>query len=133
LLVEQTYITEYGRRRRRLGRADLDEVRRGLGIPTAADRGDWQRIRGLLETPAGESTFAIWLQPVELIAVDEERRFVVAVPAATASWTASRFGRSLASCAEGVGRKLRFASETEVQALSSADRRVQQPRQEAAG
>ena len=133
MTVEQVYITERGRRRRRLVRIDLDEVRRGLGIPTAADRGDWQRIRELLEVMVGESTFAFWLEPTELIAIDDECRLVVAVPTATASWTVKRFGRLLARCAEGVGRGLRFASEPEVHALGSAERRVQQPRQEVAG
>jgi DnaA N-terminal domain len=133
MTVEQVYITERGRRRRRLVRIDLDEVRRGLGIPTAADRRDWRRIRELLEEAVGESTFAIWLEPAEVIAVEDDRRLVVAVPAATASWTSKRFGRLLTRCAERVGRELRFASEPEVHALGGAEHRVQQPRQEVAG
>ena len=133
MTVEQVYITERGRRRRRLVRVDLDDVRRGLRIPTAADRGDWQRVRVLLEEAVGETTFAIWLEPTELIAIDDERRLVVAVPTATASWTVKRFGRLLARCAERVGRELRFASEPEVHALGRAERGVQQPRQEVAG
>ncbi len=76
-------------------RVDLDEVRRGLEIPTAADRRDWQQIRELLEATVGESTFEIWLEPVELIAVDGERRLVLAAPPATAAWTSRRFGRVL--------------------------------------
>jgi hypothetical protein len=115
--VEQSYVTDHGRRRRRLVRIDLDEVRRGLGIPTATDRSDWQRIRELLEETVGESTFAIWLEPVELIAVDGECRLVLAVPAATASWTTNRFGRLLANCSARVGRELRLADEPERIAL----------------
>jgi len=133
MTVEQVYTTDRGRRRRRQVRIDLDEVRRGLGIPTAADRGDWQQIRELLEEAVGESTFAIWLEPTELIAIDDERRLVIAVPTETASWTVKRFGRLLARCAERVGRELRFASEPDVHALGAAERRVQQPRQEVAG
>jgi len=133
MIVEQVYITERGRRRRRQVRIDFDEVRRRLGMPTAADRRDWEQIRELLAATVGESTFAIWLEPAELIAVDDGRRLVVAVPAATASWTRERFGRLLTSCAERVGRELRFASEPEVCALGGAERRVQQPRQEVAG
>jgi hypothetical protein len=133
MIVEQTYITERGRRGRRQVRVDLDEVRRGLGIPTSADRGDWQQIRELLEEAVGESTFAIWLEPAELIAVGGDRRLVVAVPAATASWTATRFGRLLTRCAERVGRELRFASEPEVHALGVTEHRVQQSTQEVAG
>jgi len=133
MIVEQTYVTERGRRRRRMVRVDLDEVRRGLGLATAQDRGDWQRIRELLEGTVGESKFAIWLEPVELIAVDGERRLVVAVPAAMAAWTTERFGRLLAGCADRAGRELRFASDPEVRALGGAERAVQQPRQEVAG
>jgi hypothetical protein len=133
MIVEQVYTTERGRRRRRQVRIDLDEVRRRLGMPSTADRRDWQQIRELLQATVGESTFAIWLEPAELIAVDDERRLVVAVPASTASWTRERFGRLLTRCAERVGRELRFASEPEVHALGGAERRVQQPRQEVAG
>jgi hypothetical protein len=133
VIVEQTYVSERGRRRRRMVRIDLDEVRRGLGTPTAADRLDWQRIRKLLQATVGESTFAIWLDPAELIAVDGQRQLVIAVPAVTASWAVERFGRLLARCADRVGRELRFATEPEVQALGDAGRRFQKPRQEAAG
>ena len=48
MMIEQTYITDRGRRRRRMVAVDLDAVRRGLGIPTA-DRCDWQWIRDLLK------------------------------------------------------------------------------------
>ena len=122
--VEQCYVTERGRRRPRFVRIDLDEVRRGLGIPTAADRSDWQRIRELLEETVGESTFAIWLEPVELIAVDSECRLVVAVPSVTAAWTAKRFGRLLANCSARVGRELRLAAESECIALGRGDGRL---------
>jgi hypothetical protein len=133
MIVEQVYTTERGRRRRRQVRIDLDEVRRRLGMPTTADRRDWQRICELLQQSVGESTFAIWLEPAELIAIDEDHWLVIAVPAATADWTAKRFGRLMTRCAERVGRELRFASEPEVHALGGAERRVQQPRQEVAG
>jgi hypothetical protein len=133
MIVEQVYTTERGRRRRRQVRIDLDEVRRRLGMPSTVDRGDWQQIRELLEATVGETTFAIWLEPAELIAVDDERRLVVSVPESTASWTRDRYGRLLTTCAERLGRELRFATEPEVHALGGAERRVQQPRQEVAG
>jgi hypothetical protein len=133
MIVEQKYTTERGRRRRRQVRVDLDDVRRRLVMPTAADHSDWRQIRELLEATVGESTFAIWLEPAELIAIDEERRLVVTVPAAMASWITTRFGRLLTSCAERAGREVRFASEPEVRALGGTERRVQQPRQEVAG
>jgi len=132
MLVEQAYITERGRRRRRLVRVDLDEVRRGLGIPTAADREHWRGTRELLQAAAGESTFEIWLEPIELIAVDGQHRLVVGVPAATAAWTSTRFGPLLERCAVRVGRGLRFASEPEAQAFGVTARPVQHARQEGA-
>ena len=33
ILIEETYVTAHGRKRRRAVRIDLDEVRRGLGLP----------------------------------------------------------------------------------------------------
>jgi hypothetical protein len=129
MMIEQTFITDRLRQRRRMVPVDLDAVRLGLGTPTAADRDDWQRIRQRLEGMVGESTFAIWLEPAELIAVDGDRRLVVAVPAATASWTTARFGRLMARCADRAGRELRFASEPEAHASGGAERGVQQPRQ----
>lgn len=117
MIIEQTYVSDRGRRRRRTVRVDLDAVRRGLVIPTAEDRRDWQQIRVLLEETVGESTFGVWLEPVELIAIDGDRRCVLAGPAATAGWTSERFGRVLAMCASRVEREVRFADEPERHAV----------------
>jgi hypothetical protein len=133
ILVEQTYVTDRGRRRRRPVRVDLDEVRRGLGRPTAKDRSDWQRIRVLLEQAVGESAFEIWIAPAELIAVDAEQRLVIAVPAVTAAWMTQRYGRVLGARAEHAGRELRIAADLEVRALAARERDIQERRQEVAG
>jgi hypothetical protein len=119
MMIEQTYITDRGRRRRRLVRIDLDAVRRGLGIPTAEDRRDWRRIGELLKTKVGESQFDIWLEPVELIAIDSARKLVLAVPPESAGWTRERFGRVLAACASSVTREVRFADEPERRAVGA--------------
>jgi DnaA-like protein len=119
MMIEQTYITDRGRRRRRMVPVDLVAVRRGLGIPTAEDRRDWQRIRDLLKAKVGESPFDIWLEPVRLIAIDSHRKLVLAVPPATAGWTRERFGRVLATCASSVGRDVRFADEPELRAVGA--------------
>ncbi len=119
MMIEQTVITDQGRRRRRLVPVDLDAVRRGLVVPTADDRQDWQQIRKLVGAAVGETTFAIWLEPAELIAVDGDSRLVVAAPAATASWIRQRFGRLLASCAGRIGREMRFADQPELCALEA--------------
>ena len=122
-----------GLRRRRRCRVDVAAIRRGLESHTAADRREWQQVRELLKHTVGETMFAIWLEPTELIAVDGDRSLVVAVPPATAAWTTERFGRLMAQCADRVGHELRFASDPEVEALGGAERRVQQPRREVAG
>jgi hypothetical protein len=119
MMIEQTYITDRGRRRRRMVLVDLDAVRRGLGIPAAEDLHDWQRIRELLKAKVGESQFDIWLEPVELIAIDSDRKLVLAVPPTTAGWTRERFGRVLAACASFVSREVRFADEPERRAVGA--------------
>ena len=35
MMIEETFVTDRGRRRRRVFPVDLDAVRRGLGVPTA--------------------------------------------------------------------------------------------------
>jgi hypothetical protein len=44
LLVQVTFVTENGRRRRRPVRVDLDDVRSGVEQPNSADLTDWRRI-----------------------------------------------------------------------------------------
>ena len=102
---------------------DLKEVRRALRRPTLDDRGDWERVRGLLRDAVGESTFEIWLDQVELIAVDGRGALVLAVNDQTASWVRQRFGRPLASCVERIGRGFRFASVLERKALEDKEHR----------
>jgi chromosomal replication initiation ATPase DnaA len=65
----------------------------------------------------GESTFAIWLKPLELIAIDSCRALVIAAPTDTESWVRERFGRLIAGCAERAGREVRLATEPERRAL----------------
>jgi hypothetical protein len=73
----------------------------------------------LLRVAVGESTFEIWLAPLELIAVDLEGTLVVAAPPETTSWVARRFGRILDSAAHQVGCQLRLADELERRAAES--------------
>ncbi len=117
MIIEQTYITDRGRQRRRRVRVDLEVTRRGLGMPTAEDRSDWHRIRELLEERVGESMFAVWLEPIELTAIDRDRFFVLAAPATTTAWTTKRFGSVLDACASRIGCGVRFAEETERHAV----------------
>jgi chromosomal replication initiation ATPase DnaA len=82
-------------------------------LPTAEARCGWERIRARLAGFLGETQFAIWLEPLELIATDAHGVLVVAAPAATASWVQQRFGRLIAQCARHEGLAIRFADQTE--------------------
>jgi hypothetical protein len=119
MIVEQAYTSERGGRRRRQVRVDLAEVRRRLGLPRRDDRADWEQIRSLLLGAVGEDMFAIWLDPLELIAISDDGALVVTAPAATRSWVRDRYGPLLSARAECVGRELRFADEPERVALES--------------
>ncbi len=62
--------------------------------PTAA----WRELRAELRRAVGESTFEIWLEPLELVALRDGKLFIDA-PRATRGWLAERFGRLLETCA----------------------------------
>jgi hypothetical protein len=79
-VIDQTYVTGGGRKRPRVVRVDLGEVRRGLGVPTPDDGTRWQQARALLLDAIDESTYAIWLEPIELIAVDDSCSLPVTRP-----------------------------------------------------
>jgi hypothetical protein len=75
-------------------------------------------------SPKGwRSQFAIWLQPIELIAVDSQKALVIAVPQATGDWVQKRFGRLLPECTHRASRELRFADDAERAAFGHNDRR----------
>jgi hypothetical protein len=92
---------------------DLGVVRSRLRAAGEADREAWDQIRAVLLDVVGESTFEIWLAPLELLAVDLEGELVVSAPRETLGWVARRFGRILDSGAERAGRRLRLADEPE--------------------
>jgi hypothetical protein len=112
VLIERTFISERGRKRKRLVPVDLAAVRRGLDPPGPGDREDWEQIRELLGARLGEDMFAIWLGPLELIALDAGV-LVIAAPSETVSWVRDRYGRLLSDTAERTGRELRLAEEPE--------------------
>jgi chromosomal replication initiation ATPase DnaA len=118
-VVEETYVTERGRKRRRLVTVDLAAVRARLAAGSGADRTAWEQVRTLLLQTVGESTFEIWLEPLELIAVDGSGTLILSAPDATVSWLRKRFGRLLNRAAEAVGRPLRIADEVERKAAET--------------
>ena len=117
IFVEETYLTERGRTRRRPLRVDLSAVRERLAAAGGAEQAAWEQIRARLLQTVGESTFEIWLAPLELIAVDLAGSLVIDTPDATRSWVQTRFGRLLERCAAEAGRAVRFAEELERLAL----------------
>jgi chromosomal replication initiator protein len=62
--------------------------------PTAA----WRELRAELQQAVGESTFEIWLDRLEFVAI-RDGKLVIDAPAATRPWLAKRFGRVLERCA----------------------------------
>jgi hypothetical protein len=117
LSIEESYVTERGRRRKRLVRVDVDAVSRELTPPGAAEREIWLNARTLMRDAIGESTFEIWLSAVELVAVGREQALVLTAPEATLDWVQKRFGRLLSRCCEQSGRRFRFASPLERAAI----------------
>jgi chromosomal replication initiation ATPase DnaA len=92
-------------------------VRERLAAPGAAEQAAWEQIRARLLQTVGESTFEIWLAPLELIAVDLAGSLVIDTPDATRSWVQTRFGRLLERCAVEARRAVRIAEELERLAL----------------
>jgi hypothetical protein len=117
VVLEETYLTERGRKRKRHVRVDLDEVRRRLGLPTVIDHDDWRRTSTLLRQAIGDTQFEIWLEPIELIAIDSQGALVIAPPPTTHDWVQKRFGRLLSECAQRESRQLRFADDAQRAAL----------------
>jgi DnaA N-terminal domain len=117
MLVEETYLTERGRKRRRSVRVERSAVRERLAAAGAAEQAVWEQIRARLLETVGESMYEIWLAPLELIALDLAGGLVIDTPDATRAWVQTRFARVLERCAVEAGRAMRFAEEVERLAL----------------
>ena len=120
ITIEETYTTGSGRKRQRRVNVNFDEVRRTLGVPGPSDHADWARIRKLLAEAVGESTFAIWFEPVELIAIDPNGSLVLHAPLELHGWLEDRFGRVVAQAAERAGRATRIADTTQSAAMGAS-------------
>ena len=71
---------------------DLGVVRARLRAAGEEDRAAWDQIRAVLLNAVGESTFEIWLTPLERIAVNVEDTLVVSAPRETVGWVARGSG-----------------------------------------
>jgi chromosomal replication initiator protein len=71
----------------------------------------WSTIRSELRRAVGESTYEIWIAPLEVAAL-EGGVLLLTAPPATRAWVAKRFGRILERCARSVtGTDLQIAIE----------------------
>src|ERR1700749_2971589 len=61
----------------------------------------WRDVRAELRRAVGESTWEIWLDPLEVKSLQGNVLSVTAPPS-TLSWVAQRFGRLLDTCAQAV-------------------------------
>ena len=66
-----------------------------------------------------EGMFAIWLEPIELVATDRAGGLILGCPEGTRGWVQGRYGRLLDAAGETAGRRLRLAEPHELQAVSS--------------
>jgi hypothetical protein len=118
VVIEETFVSERGRKRTRPVTVDLAKVRSRLRAAGTEDHAAWEQIRGLLLETVGENTFAIWLDPLQLVAVAPDAALVLDVPEPIGGWVRTRFARVLASVANRAGRTVRFANEVEHKALA---------------
>jgi chromosomal replication initiator protein len=73
-----------------------------LALPAQSDSlPAWRTIQSHLRQEVGDSTYEIWLEPIELKAWDGELLLLEA-PLATRSWVSERFGRQLEQCARRI-------------------------------
>ena len=78
---------------------------------------DWGVIRSKLSAQLGGCQFDIWLDRIELAAVDATGQFVLLAPDLTRAWVTSRFGRAISQAAHSAGRRAVIADLAHAQAL----------------
>ncbi len=120
ITIEETFTSGRGRRRSRQVNVDLDEVRRALGVPGPCELADWERIRELLAEAVSEDTFAVWFEPVTVIAIDRDGALVLDAPPELKSWLSGRFARLIEHAAERVGRATRIADLAQSAAMGAS-------------
>ncbi len=89
-------------------------------MPRTSDFADWGRIRGLLAETVSQDTFAVWIEPVTLIAIDADGALVLDAPPELRSWLSDRFARLIERAAERSGRATRIADVAQSAAMSAS-------------
>lgn len=73
-----------------------------MELPTQLELGPaWRDVRDQVRQAVGDSTFDIWIAPLEVKAWDGDV-LIIEAPRATQAWVAKRFGRILETCARAV-------------------------------
>jgi len=85
--------------------------------PTAA----WRELRTELRQAVGESTFDIWLDPLEFVGI-RDGKLLIDAPKATRGWLAKRFGRVLQTCARHA-----FGPDVEIELAGHQGERAAEP------
>jgi chromosomal replication initiator protein len=70
-------------------------------VPDADSVHAWRRIRAEMRRAVPESTWHLWLEPLEVVRL-EARTLVVAAPAESRAWVEASFARLLSACTAAV-------------------------------
>jgi len=115
--IVDDYVTDRGRRRQRTVTVELDEARRQVFAPDQAAVSTWQQTRCEVERLVSGTAFAIWLSPLELLAMDPNGVLLLGGPEATRGWISGRYGPLLDRAGQRAGRPVRLATDRELQLL----------------
>ncbi len=125
--IVEDYVTDRGRQRRRSVVVSLDEARAQLREPDADAYQCWHQFRDELRRIVGESTFEIWLEQLEPVAIGLRSELVLAAPASTRSWVSTRFAGALERAGRAVPCTWRLADERELQLIDALAPRTALP------
>jgi chromosomal replication initiator protein len=70
-------------------------------VPDADSAHAWRRIRAEMRRAVSDSTWHLWLEPLEVVRL-ESNTVVIAAPAESRAWVEASFARLLAACAAAV-------------------------------
>jgi hypothetical protein len=86
------------------------DVHSGLLAVSDADQSAWAEIRQSLAAVMEAPMFAIWLAPLQVVAVDRDGTPVVICTPELRGWLVDRFGRAISTAGESAGRPLLHAT-----------------------
>ncbi len=116
LLVEREITTTAGRRRRRLVTVTAGELCAGWQLPEDRDERAFTEILGLLRGRVSEEMFDVWLDPLELVAVNADSELMIVAPDPTRGWLIDRYGPAITAAAIAIGRRVTVADSAQAHA-----------------